>query len=180
MYLVWRAPCLVCDLLTCADLKTGLFPEEILDSVDETGELVPDWDDELEKVNRDQSVEHRAFSVSVYCNQQTCEIDMWNLTLNYIIIRNKSTWEGNERIDFEVKWKVRRHFTWKDVVFRVTTVRVNTSSKKRLVASLVLLGCEEVAVLARCIALDWNLHDANSLSHNCTLNAIFPDLPHMT
>ena len=42
MYLVWRAPCLVCDLLPCADLKTGLFPEEILDSVDETGELVPD------------------------------------------------------------------------------------------------------------------------------------------
>ena len=37
-----ESPCLVCDLLTCADLKTGLFPEEILDSVDETGELVPD------------------------------------------------------------------------------------------------------------------------------------------
>ena len=38
MYLVWRAPCLVCDLLPCADLKTGLFPKEILDSVGETGE----------------------------------------------------------------------------------------------------------------------------------------------
>ena len=42
MYLVWRAPCLVCDLLPCADLKTGLFSEEILDSVDETGEFVLD------------------------------------------------------------------------------------------------------------------------------------------
>ena len=33
-----ESPCLVCDLLTCADLKTGLFPEEILDSVGEAEE----------------------------------------------------------------------------------------------------------------------------------------------
>jgi len=34
---------LVCDLLPCADLKTGLFPKEILDSVGEAGEPpVPD------------------------------------------------------------------------------------------------------------------------------------------